>query len=129
MTLSAMENAVGNVNAHAKLQNLLGQAGEEEAEVVAKDDDLIMEEQMYRSERLNRKLYHDVDLHVTFIELIVLLMIDINGFAMEPFYTNQFPMRVLKSNVPFVLRLHLNHPENDRILGTSSFLELFNCCP
>ena len=77
---------------------------------------------MYRAERLNRKLYLDVDLHVTFIELITLLMIDINGYAMEPLYTNQFPMRVLKSNIPFVLRLHLNHPDNDRILGALSFL-------
>jgi len=73
MTLSAMENAVGNVNAHAKLQNLLGQAGEEESQEV-KNDDLLMEEQMYRIERLNRKIYTDVDLHVTFIELITLLV-------------------------------------------------------
>lgn len=36
---------------------------------------------------------------------------------MEPLYTNQFPMRVLKFNVPYVLRLHLNHRANENILG------------
>lgn len=32
-----------------------------------------MEEQMYRNERFSRKIYHDEPLHVTFIELLLLM--------------------------------------------------------
>ena len=72
---------------------------------------------LYKNERVNRKLYCDKRLHMGILELTMILLLDPNGFTLEPLYTNQYPMRVLKINVPFILRLHLNHPANSNILG------------
>eukprot|EP01125_Pyxidicula_operculata_P002656 TRINITY_DN124_c7_g1_i1.p1 TRINITY_DN124_c7_g1~~TRINITY_DN124_c7_g1_i1.p1 ORF type:complete len:2853 (+),score=800.21 TRINITY_DN124_c7_g1_i1:78-8636(+) len=114
--LSKMEKAIANQSHEpAKFQDLLAAAQKTVPEVEQTDKE--GELQMYLKERLNRKLYSDDKLHLEFLDLIFVLLLSPNGFTLEPLYTNQFPMRILKMNIPFVLRLHVNHPTNSSLLG------------
>jgi len=76
-----------------------------------------MEQKLYQTKRHNKKMYKDDNLHVSILHFISISLLSVNGFTLEPLYTSQFPMRNLKMNIMFILRLHLNHPANERIIG------------
>ena len=65
--------------------------------------------------RSEHKLYASASIHITLIELIFSLMITPLG-TLEHLYSDQFPLNAKKLNIPFLLRMHLNHPSNRSVI-------------
>eukprot|EP01132_Coremiostelium_polycephalum_P007428 gene7428-9130_t len=79
------------------------------------ENELFNENQRYKIERNNRKLYHDKDLHISILKLIFSLLLNSNQ-TLEHLYSDQFPIVAKKLNVPFILQLHINHHDNEKII-------------
>lgn len=78
-------------------------------------EDIIERNQLYLSERNERKIYMDKALHITFLQLIFSLLLTPMG-TLQPLYTDQFPVNNKKLNIPFLLHSHINHPANGPII-------------
>eukprot|EP00026_Physarum_polycephalum_P001048 Phypoly_transcript_01049.p1 GENE.Phypoly_transcript_01049~~Phypoly_transcript_01049.p1 ORF type:complete len:1112 (+),score=220.65 Phypoly_transcript_01049:278-3613(+) len=78
--------------------------------------DLLAENLRYSQERNNRKIYHAKDLHIAFLQLIFSMMLTQN-YTLDPLYSDQFPMVAKKLNIPYILHLHINHPQNEAMVS------------
>jgi len=99
-----------------KFQLVLNGTNQKAAEdLPAKKQDTVAITQDYSRERSEHKLYQDKEVHITLLQLILTLMLTPLG-TLEPLYSDQFPLNNKKHNVPFLLRMHLNHPLNRDII-------------
>jgi len=80
------------------------------------EEQLISEAALYARERARRTLYLDIDLHVTLIQLILSLLVAPDWLSLEHVYCEPFPHAAKKLNVPYLLHLHINHPENSVLI-------------
>lgn len=39
------------------------------------------------------------------------------SYTLDPLYSDQFPMVAKKLNIPFILHLHINHPQNEAMIS------------
>lgn len=122
-TLTSFENHMKMSSKVLKWQVLLNRHRQEKiAEEEAKQEQqdtpylLRLEEELYKNERDNKKLYAHDKLHRNLVELILTLLLAPNGFTLELLYTDQFPVSNRKINFPFLLWMHLNHPSNLHII-------------
>ncbi|KAF2073302.1 hypothetical protein CYY_005379 [Polysphondylium violaceum] len=79
------------------------------------ENEISNENQRYQKERNQRKLYKDTDLHIAVLQLIFSLLLNSNQ-TLEHSYSDQFPIVAKKLNVPFILHMHINHPDNEKII-------------
>lgn len=79
-----------------------------------------LEEDLYKNERDNKKIYSDPGLHRYMLELLILLMLSPDGNALDELYSSQYPVRDNKTNIPYILWMHLNHPANASIVAPLS---------
>ncbi|KAG2387299.1 hypothetical protein C9374_001631 [Naegleria lovaniensis] len=73
------------------------------------------EVQFYETERKNRKLYRNDELHVAILTLLMSLLITSNS-TLDSRYCDQFPLNKNLPNVPFMLHFHINDPYNEHII-------------
>lgn len=76
---------------------------------------LYVRNEEYERRRGDSKLYALTDLHLSILTLLLDLMINDIG-VLDPLYVSQFPVTDKKLNIPFYLRLHLNHPANRAVI-------------
>lgn len=79
----------------------------------------------YMQERATRKVYRDKELHLSVLQLIMSLFLAPSGL-LEPYYADQYPTNNKKLNIPYLLHLHINHPENSSIIP--DLCEVRRCC-
>jgi len=73
------------------------------------------ESQFFNEERKNRKLYHDEDLHVAVLGLLISLLITKHD-ALDARYCDQFPLMKNMLNIPYMLHYHINDQSNETIV-------------
>src|SRR5690606_5585909 len=73
------------------------------------------EECNYESEKNNRKLYDNDELHVEMIALLINLLITKNE-TLDHNYTDQHPTARNMINIPYLLHMHVNHKANESII-------------
>jgi hypothetical protein len=98
-----------------KFQLVLNGGQKATEDLPTKKQDTMAITQDYSRERSEHKLYQDKEVHITLLQLILTLMLTPIG-TLEPLYSDQFPLNNKKHNVPFLLRMHLNHPLNRDII-------------
>ncbi len=81
-----------------------------------KESDLSNINLYYLKERNNRLLYHDLDLQNYIISLIICLIITPKRGTLDENYCSSYPYEFNKSNIPYLLHHHINHPNNEIIL-------------
>jgi len=69
----------------------------------------------YLAARAVGKLYHDRDVHILVVQLILALLSARSG-VLDDRYADQYPVVHKKLNVPFILHEHVNQPENAPIV-------------
>ena len=81
-----------------------------------KEEDLTNLNQFYIKELNNRLLYHDTELHIYIIGLIISLIITPTRGTLDELYCCRLPFEFNKMNILFLLHHHINHPKNEVIL-------------
>jgi serine/threonine protein kinase len=76
----------------------------------------VAENDYYFEQRQARPLYRNKELHIMVLELALHLILDPDGPLLDPQHTHQFPLEKHRPNIPFLLRTHMNHPANERVL-------------
>jgi hypothetical protein len=115
--LSALEKQMQDPNA-ARLDLA---AAAQPKDVVAKQKkkmnvaSLYVRSDEYEKRRGDSKLYASTDLHLSILTLLLDLMTTPIG-TLDALYVSQFPVQDKKLNIPFYLRLHLNHPSNRAVI-------------
>src|SRR3990167_1082659 len=70
---------------------------------------------IYNEERSKRKLYSNTQIHISILQLIFSLMLTPCG-TLDSLYSEQFPTNAKKLNIPFLVRMHISHPANKKIM-------------
>lgn len=70
----------------------------------------------YFKQRQARPLYRSNEVHCMVLELALQLMLAADGPLLDPQHTHQFPLEKHRPNIPLLLRSHMNHPANERVL-------------
>ncbi len=81
-----------------------------------KESDLSNLNLFYLKERNNRLLYHDTELQIYIIGLIMCLIIMPTRGTLDEIYCSSYPYEFNKSNILYLLHHHINHPNNESIL-------------
>jgi len=76
----------------------------------------VAENDYYFQQRKARPLYRNKELHCMVLELALQLILDPEGPLLDAQHTHQFPLEKHRPNIPFLLRTHMNHPANERVL-------------
>lgn len=79
-----------------------------------KEEDLSNLNLFYLKERNNRLLYHDPELQVLLISLLMCLIITPSRGTLDELYCSSYPYVFNKMNILYLLHLHLNHRDNKR---------------
>ena len=90
---------------------------EDEKEAFLTKDDMQELSEIYITQRNEHKIYSNLRVHVGILQLIFSLMLTQIG-TLENLYSDQFPLDNKKLNIPFLLRAHLSHPANRKIIPT-----------
>lgn len=77
----------------------------------------LSEQQFYIKERNARPIYQDEDLHVMMLSLILCLLLKPERGILDDLYCSQYPIDNGKQNILFLLHHHLNHNENQPVIG------------
>ena len=80
------------------------------------EEDIINANNFYNKERSNRLLYHDTELHVLIISVVVCLVLTPTRGSLEELYCSHSPLEDGKINIFYLLHHHINHKENRQIL-------------
>jgi len=81
-----------------------------------KEEDLSNLNIFYLKERNNRLLYHDNELQIYIIGLIMCLIITPFRGTLDEVYCSSYPYEFNKSNILYLLHHHINHPNNESIM-------------
>jgi hypothetical protein len=68
-------------------------------------------DERYQQARASHKIYCDKKLHLSVIKLVFSLFLARSGL-LHTYYADQYPLNNRKMNIPYLLFLHINHPEN-----------------
>jgi hypothetical protein len=80
------------------------------------EEDIIDATNFFNKERANRLLYHDSDLHVLIISIVICLILTPTRGTLEELYCSDYPLENGKINIFYLLHHHINHRENSQIL-------------
>ena len=75
------------------------------------------QKEFYQTERLNVKLYADVELHALMLKLILSLLLKPNRGTLDPKYCEQYPINNGKENYLFILQKHFSREENSQVIN------------
>lgn len=81
-----------------------------------KEEDLMDFNLFYLKELNNRLLYHDAELQVLMVSLVICLLITPTRGTLDELYCSSMPYESNKMNILFLLHHHLNHSDNQHII-------------